>query len=48
MDFASDYASLMKWKNNKIREINYIQLYKQAIIPGKLISMNSRQTTLYY
>jgi len=48
IEFISDYTSLIKWKNNEVREINYIWLYKQAIIPGKLIGINGRQTTLYY
>ena len=48
MEFVSDYASLIELKANKVREINQIRIYKQVIIPGELVGMNSRQITLYY
>ena len=42
MEFVSDYASLIEWKADKVREINQIRIYKQVIIPGELVGMNSR------
>ena len=48
IEFVLDYASLMEWKADEVKEIKKIRIYKKAIIPGELVGMNGRQIILCY
>ena len=48
MEYDIINAKKMKQSKYKLLELNKIQLYKKAMIPGELVGMNRRQNTLYF
>ena len=48
MDYIVDYVKEKRLHKSYIEEINYMQLYKQIILPYKLLGFNGKNQTRYY